>query len=172
HEAPPAMRWPLVTLTVPTVLLGLAGLRGSWLPAWLGAGPGAGAAFLPTFGTAAVSTFLAIVGVFAAALVWYADPALDPARALGVLRGPCERAFSVDAAYAALVVRPALAIARLVRFTDHEVVDAYVRGSGVAARLLGAGLRYSQNGNVQVYLTGLLSGVVVIAAAVLWSVGR
>jgi NADH-quinone oxidoreductase subunit L len=48
---------------------------------------------------------------------------------------------------------------------DRDVVDAYVRGSGTGARLLGSALRLSQTGNVQTYLTGLLAGVVLLAVA-------
>ncbi|MFD2356286.1 hypothetical protein ACFSTC_54005 [Nonomuraea ferruginea] len=96
-------------------------------------------------------------------VAWRADPLADPARLLGVLRVPCERAFYVDGLYSAVVVRPVLALARGVLRTDDVVVDGAVRGSGRAARGLSGLLRLAQNGNVQLYLSGLLAGVLLIA---------
>ncbi|MEX2985309.1 NADH-quinone oxidoreductase subunit L [Streptomyces sp. C36] len=100
------------------------------------------------------------------------DPA-DPGR---LLLGPLHRhavgGFHLDAVYSALFVRPTRAAARLARFLDREVVEAYVRGAGGAPRLLGAAVRRAQTGNVQTYLSALLAGSVVLAvAAVLVATG-
>ncbi|MEV8477364.1 NADH-quinone oxidoreductase subunit L [Streptomyces sp. NPDC051173] len=100
------------------------------------------------------------------------DPA-DPGR---LLLGPLHRhavaGFHLDAVYSALFVRPVRAAARLVRYLDREVVDAYVSGAGSAPRLLGAAVRRAQTGNVQTYLSALLAGSVVLAvAAVLVATG-
>ena len=73
--------------------------------------------------------------------------------------------FHADAVQDAVAVRPVQVAAIGVGFLDTEVVDGYVRGSGATARGLGEGLRRLQTGNVQLYLTGVLTGVVVIAAA-------
>ncbi|MGX1883575.1 NADH-quinone oxidoreductase subunit 5 family protein [Streptomyces sp. NPDC055287] len=93
------------------------------------------------------------------------DPA-DPGR---LLLGPLHRhaavGFHLDAVYNALFVRPVLAGAELVRFLDREVVETYVRGAGAVPRLLGAGVRRAQTGNVQTYLSALLAGSVVLAIA-------
>ncbi|MEU5422967.1 NADH-quinone oxidoreductase subunit L [Streptomyces sp. NPDC020667] len=98
-----------------------------------------------------------------------ADPGL-------LLLGPLHRhavaGFHLDAVYSQLFVRPVRAAARLVRFLDREVVDAYVSGAGTAPRLLGAAVRRAQTGNVQTYLSALLAGSVVLAvAAVLVATG-
>ncbi|MEU7134471.1 NADH-quinone oxidoreductase subunit L [Streptomyces sp. NPDC046261] len=100
------------------------------------------------------------------------DPA-DPGR---LLLGPLHRhavtGFRLDAVYSALFVRPVRGAARLARFLDREVVEAYVRGAGTAPRLLGAAVRRAQTGNVQTYLSALLAGSVVLAvAAVLVATG-
>lgn len=97
----------------------------------------------------------------------------DPGR---LLLGPLHRhavtGFHLDAVYTRLFVRPVRAAARLVRFLDREVVDAYVSGAGGAPRLLGAAVRRAQTGNVQTYLSALLAGSVVLAvAAVLVATG-
>ncbi|WP_434582285.1 NADH-quinone oxidoreductase subunit 5 family protein [Carbonactinospora thermoautotrophica] len=162
YEVPAVMAWPLVALAIPSALLGFLALRPDWLPARVGGD----AALVPSSMTSALALLAASVGLLATHWVWRRDPAADPARVLGPLRRPCERAFSVDGLYEFLFVAPYRALVRLVRFTDDEVVDAYVRGSGVLARLAGAGLRLTQTGNVQTYLTGLLAGVVLIAISV------
>ncbi|UIX31545.1 NADH-quinone oxidoreductase subunit 5 family protein [Streptomyces sp. GQFP] len=95
------------------------------------------------------------------------DPA-DPGR---LLLGPLHRhaavGFHLDALYTALFVRPVQAGATLVRFLDREVVDTYVRGASAVPRLLGAGVRRAQTGNVQTYVSALLAGTVVLVVAVL-----
>ncbi|MEV4176179.1 NADH-quinone oxidoreductase subunit L [Nonomuraea sp. NPDC049709] len=144
-EAPRTMLVPLILLAVPALLLGFAGEPHLDL------------------GVAAVSVVLAALGAGVVYAFWRSDPIADPARLLGPLRVPCERAFYVDAFYAALFVRPVLALARLVVRTDDVVVDGAVRGSGKSARGLSGVLRLAQNGNVQLYVSGLLAGVLLIA---------
>ncbi|WP_043631047.1 NADH-quinone oxidoreductase subunit 5 family protein [Nonomuraea candida] len=145
REAPRTMLVPLVLLAVPALLLGFAGEPHLDL------------------GVGAVSVVLALLGAGAVHTLWRLDPIADPARLLGPLRTPCERAFYLDALYAACVVRPVLALARLVVTTDDKVVDGAVRGSGRSARGLSGVLRLAQNGNVQLYVSGVLAGVLLIA---------
>ncbi|MEU9098142.1 NADH-quinone oxidoreductase subunit L [Streptomyces sp. NPDC048361] len=94
------------------------------------------------------------------------DPA-DPGRLLlGPLHRHAATGFHLDAVYSALFVRPVLAAAGLVRFLDREVVETYVRGASAAPNWLGRAVRRAQNGNVQSYLSALLAGSLVLAAAV------
>jgi NADH-quinone oxidoreductase subunit L len=165
-----------------TALFGFVGLNQGWFASWLGDADGAayrtaaadaGRLIQPAaayhLAPALLSTVLAIValalglGLVLAAL--RAEPGTDPARILGPLRKPAREGFGADEAQDVLAVRPVQLAAEGVGFLDTEVVDGYVRGSGVAARGLGEGLRRLQTGNVQLYLTGVLTGVVVIAAA-------
>lgn len=145
REGPRTMLVPVALLAVPALLLGFAAEPHLDLP------------------VAVVSVALALLGAGVVYVAWRADPLADPARLLGVLRVPCERAFYVDGLYSAVVVRPVLALARGVLRTDDVVVDGAVRGSGRAARGLSGLLRLAQNGNVQLYLSGLLAGVLLIA---------
>ncbi|MGW1463514.1 NADH-quinone oxidoreductase subunit 5 family protein [Streptomyces sp. NPDC002308] len=95
-----------------------------------------------------------------------ADPA-DPGRLLlGPLHASAAAGFHLDALYSRLFVRPVLSAARLVRFLDREVVDTYVRGSGITARLLGTAVRRAQTGNAQTYVSALLAGSLVLTIAV------
>ncbi|WP_030232257.1 NADH-quinone oxidoreductase subunit L [Streptomyces sp. NRRL S-350] len=187
---PPAMRWPLWVLAIPTMGFGIAGLRSDWLPALLDGGP-----LRPSGVTAVTSTGLAVVGVLAAYGAWRSATArlgtgrpapavlgrvpeqagapavevivADPGRTLlGPLFGPARHGFGVDRLYGALFVRPVVAAARLVRFLDREVVETYVRGSGVGANLLGRAVRLAQTGNAQTYLSALLAAVVLLAVLV------
>ncbi|MFF7990100.1 NADH-quinone oxidoreductase subunit L [Kitasatospora xanthocidica] len=174
---PPAMRWPLWVLAVPTMGFGIAGLRSDWLPALLDGGP-----LRPSGVTAVTGTGLALVGVLAAYGAWRSATArlgtgrpapaaevivTDPGRTLlGPLFGPARHGFGVDRLYDALFVRPVAAAARLVRFLDREVVETYVRGSGAGADLLGRAVRLAQTGNAQTYLSALLAAVVLLAVLV------
>ncbi|MDP4500850.1 NADH-quinone oxidoreductase subunit 5 family protein [Nonomuraea turcica] len=144
-EAPRTMLVPLILLAVPALLLGFAG------------------ELHVDLGVAAISVVLALLGAGVVYAFWRIDPIADPARLLGPLRAPCEQAFHVDQLYAALFVRPVLALARLVVRTDDVVVDGAVRGSGRSARGLAGVLRLAQNGNVQLYISGILAGVLLIA---------
>ncbi|MCF6470480.1 NADH-quinone oxidoreductase subunit L [Nonomuraea sp. MG754425] len=144
REAPRSMLVPVILLAVPALLLGFAGEPHLDL------------------GMAVVSVVLAALGAGLVYAFWRIDPVADPARLLGPLRVPCERAFYVDTLYAALLVRPVPALARLVVRTDDVLVDGAVRGSGRSARVLSGVLRLAQNGNVQLYVSGLLAGVLLI----------
>ncbi|WP_049660585.1 NADH-quinone oxidoreductase subunit L, partial [Kitasatospora sp. MY 5-36] len=62
---PPAMRWPLWVLAVPTMGFGIVGLRSDWLPALLDGG-----SLRPSAVTAVTGTGLAAVGVIAAYGAW------------------------------------------------------------------------------------------------------
>ncbi|MEU4113017.1 NADH-quinone oxidoreductase subunit L [Kitasatospora sp. NPDC028055] len=187
---PPAMRWPLWVLAVPTIAFGVAGLRSDWLPALLDGG-----SLRPTGVTAVTGTGLAVVGVLATYGAWRSATArlttgrpapaaagrvpeqagapaaevvvADPGRTLlGPLFGPARHGFGVDRLYHLLFVRPVVVAARLVRFLDREVVEGYVQGSGIGANLLGRAVRLAQTGNAQTYLSALLAGVVLLAVLV------
>ncbi|WP_395295724.1 NADH-quinone oxidoreductase subunit L [Kitasatospora hibisci] len=187
---PPAMRWPLWVLALPTMGLGVLGLRSDWLPALLDGG-----SLRPSPVTAVIGTGLAAVGALLAYGAWRSATARvaagrtepadarrvpeqagapaaevivgDPGRALlGPLFGPARHGFGVDRLYSALFVRPVAAAAQLVRFLDREVVETYVRGSGLGANLLGRAVRLAQTGNAQTYLGALLAGVVLLAVLV------
>ncbi|GAA2456857.1 NADH-quinone oxidoreductase subunit L [Actinomadura vinacea] len=153
REAPKLMSWTVAALAVPAAILGFFGLGAPELR--------------PHAGSALLALLLAAVGGGAAFLVWNKDPALDPVRVLGTsVRTLFARAFYVDEAYAFAIVRPVRALAWRVVAFDSRGLDALVVGTARVARRLAGPLRRPQNGNPQAYLTGLLAGVVVIAAGV------
>ncbi|MQY06114.1 NADH-quinone oxidoreductase subunit 5 family protein [Actinomadura macrotermitis] len=151
-EAPKLMSWTVAVLAVPAAILGFFGLGAEELR--------------PHVGSALISLALVGFGAGAMYLLWNRDPAADPARALGPVRPVFARAFYVDELYAAVIVRPVRALARFVVAFDGRGIDALVVGTARAARRLAEPLRLPQSGNPQTYLTGVLTGVVVIAALV------
>jgi NADH-quinone oxidoreductase subunit L len=148
-DLPMTIAAPLAVLAVPAVTLGVLVVPFGTLR--------------PGGWSALVSVLLVAAGVLACVTVWRADPAADPARALGRLRPVFAHAFYADDLYDAAVVRPVLALARAVGRVDRTVLDRGVEGSGRGAIRLGGVLRLTQNGNAQAYATGVLAGAVVIA---------
>jgi NADH-quinone oxidoreductase subunit L len=172
-EGPQTELVPLMLLAVPAALLGIVVLFGSGFSQAIGGAYGEAGSLLGS--TAAdlwpngVTTLLSLLFVVAFGgltfLVWRRDEQADPAVALlGPARGVLLNGFYYDRLIDAAVVRPTRAAARLVAYLDANVLDAYVRGSGVGARGLGTMLRRLQTGSVQFYLTCLFLGVVIMAA--------
>ncbi|GAA1916048.1 hypothetical protein GCM10009716_26670 [Streptomyces sodiiphilus] len=163
HEASsPVMTAVLWVLAVPSLTLGLA----------FGPLPGRldGGSMDPQLVTSVLATGAALAGGILAYAAWRrayeSDLPADPGPALlGRLHPHAAAGFHLDTALAAAVVRPTEAAARLVRFLDRAVVETYVRGAGAAPGLLGAAVRRAQTGNVQTYLSTLLAGALVLAAA-------
>lgn len=177
-----AMRIPLLLLAIPAAVLGFAGPRladylGVPSPGGVGISgnprlpdlrPGPAAQSVsPELGTALLSTALALLGVGVVLALWRRSPTRDPIRLLAAgPRRALERAFYLDELYDLALVRPLPRLARAVLRFDEVAVDGAVDGSGRAAWTLGGGIRLAQNGNVQLYATGLIAGVVALAVAV------
>jgi NADH-quinone oxidoreductase subunit L len=166
HESPPAMSWPLAVLAVPSVVVGVVGLRDGWLPEWLGTGP-EGAQDELHIGqvTSAASAVLVLAGALVVLLAWRRDRAGDPTADLR-MRPDLERAFGVDDFYDRAFVRPVRVATRAVGRADDAIVGGAVLGVGTGSGRLAALVARTQNGNVQTYLTGLLAGVLVLVVAV------
>jgi NADH-quinone oxidoreductase subunit L len=177
-EAPNSQLVPLILLAAPTALFGFVALWGGSFDTWIGGYYGQPIASVvatsigPVLVTTLGSLLAALLGGGLVWSVWRRDPRADPAAALlGPLRLPAQRGFYLDDVQTWLFVKPARALAAVVGFLDTEVVDAYVRGTGVGVRGLGGLLRRAQTGNVQLYLTALLTGVIVIACVFAGQVG-
>jgi NADH-quinone oxidoreductase subunit L len=177
-EAPTGQLVPLLALAVPTVVLGVVALWGGSFATWIGGfygqpvAPGAATSIAPSPATALLGLLALVLGFGLVWAVWRADPRADPAvRLLGPLRIAAREGFYLDDVQSRLVVAPVRSLAKVVAFLDTEVVDAYVRGSGVGVRAVGGLVRRAQTGNVQLYLTALLTGVIVIACVFAGQVG-
>ena len=161
-----AMAVPLVVLAVPAAGLGVLGFHGL-LPTWLPSPVAGTFGVAPSWGPLLVTLALVLVSVLAVLLVVRAAPDRDPARFIAApLRLAFASGLGVDAAYRRGVVLPVMTLGRSVLAFDRDVVDGTVNGAGRTARWAGGVVKLSQNGNVQLYATGMLIGVVVIAIVV------
>ncbi|MEU7906007.1 NADH-quinone oxidoreductase subunit L [Actinoplanes sp. NPDC049118] len=130
HDPPRLIRWPVLLLTVPSALLGLA-------------------VFLPAFRSAldlpaphleagvVLPLLLLALGAGGAWWLWRTAPGVDPARALGRLAPLFAAGFRIDDLQDRFVVRPVRALAAAVRRFDERVVDGAVEGTGTSATRLG-----------------------------------
>ena len=165
-ESSLAMSVPLVVLAVPAAGLGVLAFHG-WLPTWLPSPVAGTFGVAPAWGPLLVTLALVLVSIIAVLLLVRRNPDRDPA---DLLAAPLRRAFAaglgVDSAYQRGIVWPVMALGRSVLAFDRDIVDGTVNGAGRSARWAGGVLKLSQNGNVQLYATGMLIGAVVIAIVV------
>jgi NADH-quinone oxidoreductase subunit L len=153
HEPPWAMRGPMVLLAVPAALLGFAGLVGGFGRRLLA---GEAVAHLTLSGL--VPLALAAAGV---ALAWRRDASVDPIAAVP-RRAVLANAFYLDAVQDALVTRPVLRLAALVRRTDESLVDGAVEATGVGALGAGGLLVRLHRAALPRAMTFVLAGAVVV----------
>jgi NADH-quinone oxidoreductase subunit L len=151
HEAPGLMRWPVVILAIPSALIGFAGLS-----------PG----FARRLGAAGsfdldLSTFWPLAALAGGAALgwWLWQRGSDPAPAL--LRD----GFRLDDGQDHLVVRPVLALARVVRRADWSIVDGTVTATGRGAAGLGGVLGLLHRAGLPRAATAVLSGGLIIGTA-------
>ncbi|KAA2263407.1 NADH-quinone oxidoreductase subunit L [Solihabitans fulvus] len=152
REAGPVLTGPLLALAAPALLLGLAALRWPELR--------------PEWGSALASVAVVVLGAGVVLARWRAAPGRDPADLLGRARPLLASAWHTDDLYERTVARAVTGLAERVVAVDDRVVGRAVTGSGRNAGRLGGLIRLSQNGNPQLYLTGLLAGVLLIAVGV------
>jgi NADH:ubiquinone oxidoreductase subunit 5 (subunit L)/multisubunit Na+/H+ antiporter MnhA subunit len=185
HHAPSwLMSGPVALLILPTVLIGWldAGGNSPWKRFFAGFFPHSNEVVVrmvpvnmtpPPF-SELVSTaivFAVVVAGFAVAFLrYYAGPALRDAVArlrTETIRMPgvLANAYYFDAAYEALLVRPAYLLGRwFYRVVDPHVIDAGVRDVPAGAQWLGHLFRSFQTGLVRAYALTIAAGVVAFVA--------
>jgi NADH-quinone oxidoreductase subunit L len=180
HEAPWVMTGPLVLLAVLSAAGGLLNLPelwggGAWLHHWLEPVTQAGAALLPAvhLSHATEWALVAIAVAVAATGIVGAWRLLRPETLVPAAQAPAETGFAkvlrnkwyVDELYDFLIVQPLVWLSReiLWKRVDQQLVDgAGVNGSARAARAFGwLGTRL-QTGQVGVYVTLFVVGVLVV----------
>jgi NADH-quinone oxidoreductase subunit L len=155
HRVPRPMTGVLWVLAVPTLLFGLVLIRP---PALLGE------VRIDVF-TGFMGTLLSLAGI-GWALTAPRLGARDVADALPAgLRAFLKSGYRLDDVQNTLVVRPVLALARVVAGGDRDVVDAYVRGTATGSRWAGIGLRRLQGGLATGYVAWLFLGAVLVGLA-------
>jgi proton-translocating NADH-quinone oxidoreductase chain L len=154
HEGPPAMRWPLILLAIPTVVAGYP-----WFVAPLAGTPVLERALSWTepypipiahwaHGVAFLISLVVAGGGIALALAfyeWRTFSAAEAARRLKPLHTFLVNKWYFDELYRAVFVRPTLALARGVAGLDRHVLDGVVNGAaGLTAALSRLGGRFDR----------------------------
>jgi NADH-quinone oxidoreductase subunit L len=179
HHAPSwLMSGPVAILIVPTIFIGfldLGGANSPWQRFFDGFFPRASeaAAHAPAI-SETVSTALVFVVVLVGFAIAYWRYGTTAAQRDAIVRLRTEsirmpavlvNAYYFDAAYEALLVRPARALGGWFdRFFDPHVIDAGVREAAWSAQWLGHLFRSFQTGLVRAYALTLALGVVCIVA--------
>jgi NADH-quinone oxidoreductase subunit L len=161
HEPPPAMLWPVLILAVPSAVLGVAALWPDWLTF---AGQPVAAKLAHPDTAALLPLTLALGGAALAWAMWRRRVAADPAQALPA-RATLAAAFHLDAVQDALVTRPVLALARVVRRLDETVVDGAVLGTGRTAVTAGGLLARAHRSGLPRATTIALAGALLLGVA-------
>lgn len=149
---PLSMTWPLAVLSVPSAAFGLVLV---WRPGVLD-----GVEVSPQTGlTGGLLSLAGLAWALSAPRLGSRDAAdVIPARTRAFLR----EGYRIDAAVDAVVVRPSVALARLVATGDRDVVDAYVRGLARASGWGGRAARRLSVGVSTVYAGLAVAGAVVL----------
>jgi len=174
HHAPSwLMSVPVGILIVPTILAGFLHV-GPWQQFFAGffaRGPEpATTPAIPELASTLLLLVVVAIGIGIAYVRYATGPALLDAVArirTETIRMPAVlvNAYYFDAAYDALLVRPARALGRwFVRVVDPHVLDAGVREVAISAQWLGHLFRSFQTGLVRVYALSIVVGVVCFVA--------
>lgn len=173
HEVGGSMKWPLVALAIPSVMI-----------AWLPLGDFLARHFDPhhhsqggdvLFGPFNHNALAAFFGLFAfmlglsAAVAVYWGKAKDPLPGMiGVWSRVLRNRFYLDEIYEATVVPLHDAIATLMDWVDRWILSGVgVRGVAGVTDFTGRALRLVQTGSIQTYTFLLAAGVVIVALLVL-----
>ena len=162
HESGASMLVPLAILAVPAALLGFAG---SWLFLRLGEQPER-----LSVPISAVAVAIALAG---AAVGWLAEAGENADEALENRLGPAwgasRSAFGWDAVVNTVVVRPTVAVSRVLwAVVDRYLIDGTVEGTASVASWLGRLGSGWQSGDVQGYGAAIALGVALLLAVTVW----
>jgi NADH-quinone oxidoreductase subunit L len=172
HESPPVMTWPLIILSIGSVVLGAYLILGNRFMLFLGPAVGRPAdADLPVFHPFSVPG-LATLGLVAAgaALAWmrYGQaPVPEVAPRGSFLTTFARRDLYGDALNESLLMRPGQWLTRIAVFFDNRGIDGLVNGLAATIGGTSGRLRRIQNGFARSYALSILLGAAVVAGALL-----
>src|SRR5688572_23677309 len=199
HDAPPAMALALIVLAIGSVAAGWIGIPGhnvlaEWLhPAFEAPRVAAAVAGEPVaaaepaaaegeaageshaaleFALMAVSTAIAVAGIWFAYFVWVKRRGIaeNAARELAPVHRLLLNKYYVDEIYDAAIVQPIRVASQegLWRGFDVKIIDGAVNGAATIVNSSATVLRRLQTGSVKTYAGSVFVGVVAILAYYLW----
>ncbi|WP_375372404.1 NADH-quinone oxidoreductase subunit L [Actinotalea sp. JY-7885] len=170
HESPKLMTIPMVVLAIGSVGLGGALTIGGAFTTWLEPVTGHAEHHEPVLSVPVITGLtlaLVAVGAFLAWRQYAASPVAVVAPRGSVLTRAARKDLYQDDVNETLLMRPGQYLTRSLVYGDREVVDG--AATGLARVVAGSGdvLRRLQNGYVRTYASGMVAGVVVLAAVAL-----
>jgi NADH-quinone oxidoreductase subunit L len=171
HESPKVMLWPLVVLSVPTVLAGFWGIDAfyarQFAPDMAPQHTGVLGQLFAPFGHAPLAALTGLGATafgFSFAYALYAKAERDPLPSmLGALARAMRAQFYFNELYQVLIALTHEALSKLANWFDRWIVAGLaVRGVHGTTELFGRALRLVQTGNLQTYAFLFVAGVVVV----------
>lgn len=169
HEAPAVMTWPMILLAIGSVGSGAAFAIGGTLEHWLEPVVGAHEVHhvAPVWVVTTVILAVVAVGILIAYRMYATKPVPEEVPAGSALTVAARRDLYGDAFNEAALMRPGQLLTRGLVEIDDEAVDGAASGlAGLVARL-SLGLRRVQTGYARSYALSMLSGAVLVVAAIL-----
>lgn len=169
HEAPAVMTWPMILLAVGSVGSGAAFAIGGTLEHWLEPVVGAHEVHhvAPVWVVTAVILAVVAVGIAVAYRMYGTKPVPAQVPAGSALTVAARRDLYGDAFNEAALMRPGQLLTRGLVEIDDEAVDGAASGLAALVARLSTGLRRVQTGYARSYALSMLSGAVLVVAAIL-----
>ena len=162
HESPLVMTGPLMLLAVLSIFGGFINVP-HWLEPMFGEKP-------ENQTLAWISSGVGVAGILLAYVFYVAKRGLADsfAKAMNGFYTLVYNKYYVDEIYNAVVVRPLIAISRVIlwRGVDAGLIDGMVNGVGARSRGIGGILRLLQSGNIRTYAAWVVLGSLVALIAI------
>jgi NADH-quinone oxidoreductase subunit L len=161
-EPPPVMTWPLMLLSVPSVMGGFWAIDGVYGAALTGMGPEAVGGWAHAFAIA--GSLAAVLIGFSIAWKLYWRVATDPLpRRLGGMAEAIRDRFYFDELYQWSVIRLQETCAKAADWVDRWLIAGlFVRGIHGTTEFAGRALRLVQTGNLQTYAFLIVLGLALV----------
>ncbi len=173
HEAPAAMKWPMVVLAVLSLIGGYLLIRNGTVKHWLepSLGPEPHEVAAATINPTLLSALILVVVAIGVALAWtiFAKKPVPVEAPVGVsfVTTASRRLLWTDAFNEAVLMRPGQWLTRGLVYFDNRGVDGVVNGSAAAIGGASARVRRSQSGFVRSYALTLFMGALAVAIVLL-----
>ncbi|KUI20439.1 NADH:ubiquinone oxidoreductase subunit L [Mycobacterium lehmannii] len=169
HEAPAVMTWPMILLAIGSVGSGAAFAIGGTLEHWLEPVVGAHEVHhvAPVWVVTTVILTVVAVGVLIAYRMYGRKPVPEDVPDGSALTVAARNDLYGDAFNEAALMRPGQLLTRGLVEIDEEAVDGAATGLAGLVSRLSTGLRRLQTGYARSYALSMLSGAVLVVAAIL-----